>query len=168
MDLPSIEYGTGSGETFRAVGYAVLECTRLRNQVFRREAAKRNALFLLSVTGFGKPALGEIDRGQHETEQALISGRTGERLGKLSVSKCRKQPRGRPFEIRNRRIQARRRFAEPFSVRRGNGSCNLPEFGNEAAHMRAIGKRQLAGDQVDRLDPVGPFIDWRDAGVAEI
>ena len=34
------------------------------------------------------------------------------------------------------------------------------------AHRRAAGQRQLAGDEIDRLDAVGAFVDLGDAGVA--
>ena len=42
----------------------------------------------------------------------------------------------------------------------------LAELGDIAEHVLAAGLRQLAGDEVDRLDAVGAFIDRRNAGVA--
>ena len=41
------------------------------------------------------------------------------------------------------------------------------KFGDVAVHMLAARLRQLAHDEVDRLDAVGAFVDRRDAGVAK-
>src|SRR5262249_49617234 len=127
-------------------------------------ALRRSAAIAAGPALRGERVLRQHAASGGDAEQPQVRGRAGQRLlGRLV--EVREQP------VR-RMVKARDRLAEPFgggpesrivgSLHLGDGAAKLVETG---AHGGAARERQLAGDEVDRLDAVGAFVDLRNAGI---
>ena len=164
----SSERDPGGGKAWPTRDNAVFQRCRFGQKVFGSKPAERNADIPAPVAGVGQPALGEIDACQGEAKQPLIGGGAGKRIGGLAFGKLCQKPFGRLFQIGDRIVKTAAGFPKTGQIGGAYIGGHGFQFGNEATHMRAIRERQLAGDEIDRLDAVGALIDRGDPGVAQI
>ena len=103
--------------------------------------------------------------GQHAAaggvaEQPQIGRGAGERGIAARLSSLREQPcasRGRGCRPLRQAARRSRRTPDRWSACTAFDGC--AQFVEIGAHRRAARQRQLAGDEVDRLDAVGAFVD---------
>ena len=121
----------------------------------------------VSVTGAqrGQGILGEHAAAGRVAEQAQIGRRAGKRrIGRF----LRQQPARRSFETVDRLAEPRRAFAQDRCVACAHGLNSPAKFVDIECDRLAAFQRNLACDQVERLNAVGAFVDRRDARIAEV
>ena len=136
-------------------------------ELLGEETGEADATALGRLARRGEARLGEADAAERETEQPEIGRRAGERRGEIGAE--------RAAEIAARLLERVDRFAEPrrgraefrFARRRHRGD-DRAHVGDLALQGCAARKRQLALDEVDRLDAVRSLVDRGDARIAEI
>ena len=126
------------------------------------EAAERDPLGRLAA----KRCLGEVGGAGRQRELPEIGRRAGQRLIAPPVGQRLLQEARRLEQVGHRPVDGLGGTPEARQVGGADRRGAFAKLGDEAEHMLAAGLRQLAGDEVDRLDAVGALIDRRDAGVA--
>ncbi len=100
-----------------------------------------------------------------DREQAQIGRRSGQRLVHVLVE-LRQHPARRARQAAERFFQPQAAPAERRIVGRVHRLDDAAQLAEISFDDRAAVERQLAGDEIDRLDAVGAFIDRGDARVA--
>ena len=93
--------------------------------------------------------------------------RAGERRILVGREPVEHQPR-RFFERVRSLGEPFRRRAEACAAAAGDVARHLPDLSNLVADGFAVGQRQLALHEIDRVDAVRAFVDRRDAGIAHV
>ena len=83
-----------------------------------------------------------------------------------SLSECASIQSRRARQAVDRLVKPQRRPAERRIVGGVHRLDDAAQFAEIGVDHRAAVERQLAGDEIDRLDAVGAFVDRGDAGVA--
>jgi hypothetical protein len=103
-----------------------------------------------------------------EREKAQIRGCAGKRIvRRIGRDRLEHVARG-PIEALHRRAQARRGEAEGRRRLLDEARDRRPHRSDLRSHRIPAGSRQLAGDEIDRLNAVGALVDREDAGIAQM
>ena len=114
----------------------------------------------------GEPRGREAGRALHQPEQAQVGRRAGQRRLRAVGGRRLQQEARRPVEAADALAQARRRVAEAGGAVLEQRFRHPPQRGDLSAHRRPAVQRQLAGDEIDRLDAVGALVDAENPRVA--
>ena len=141
----------------------------LRPQAIGEEARKRDAARGAGVSAIPQPPRGKRFFGEHATaagkpEQPQV-GRRSRKRGDGFISELGGEPGARPFEAPDRLVEADTGRAERGIVGAAHGGDDATQLSDEGRKRLPARQRQLAGDEVDRLDAVRPLVDLRHARV---
>src|SRR5262245_5885295 len=159
----------GAVDAVGGLDHGALERAGLYRHVLREEARERGARRrVATVVGEpfgGERFLREQRPSSRQREQPQIGRRAGERRVEIVVLAA-EQPVGRALERIDRILEPHPGPAESRVVGGVDRRDRAPDLADVGAHRGAAGERQLARDQVDRLDAVGALVDRRDARIA--
>ena len=166
----------GGGDGVGAFGDAALERAGVHGEILREEsrdgdAAGRVGAAIGGLAGAGSKAsrgerlLGQKRAAGGERKEPQIGRCAGER-GIAVVVRARKQPMRGALETFERIAQAHAHPAEARIVDPIDRIDRARDLIEIRPYRAALRKRQLAGDEVDRLDAVGALVDRGNARVA--